>query len=163
MKTDRETLGPLLHDAARLIRRRFEQQTADLGLSSAQWRLLVHVLRENCVTQARLAEMLEIEPISVSRLVDRMEQAGWVRRVTDPNDRRLRKIVATPAAEAAGVRIQAAAKVVYQEALVGLPPGEQEILINGLIAITQNLSQLMANCPQSGTIASKGMGDAGAC
>ena len=81
------SLGPLLHDAARLIRRRFEQHTADLGLSSAQWRLLIHVLKEERVTQARLAERLEIEPISVSRLIDRMVQAGWVMRETDPNSK----------------------------------------------------------------------------
>ncbi len=65
-----------------------------MGLSSAQWRLLIHVLKEERVTQARLAERLEIEPISVSRLIDRMEQAGWVMRETDPNDRRVRLIVA---------------------------------------------------------------------
>ena len=57
-----------------LMRKRFEARASGLGLSSAQWRLLVRVAKEDGVAQARLAELLEIEPISVSRLVDRMEE-----------------------------------------------------------------------------------------
>lgn len=72
--TDR--LGFLLHDAARLMRRRFEARASGYGLSSAQWRLLVRVVKEAGVAQARLAELLEIEPISVSRLIDRMEEGA---------------------------------------------------------------------------------------
>lgn len=99
MKSDStRTLGFLLHDAARLLRRRFEGRGAEHGLSAAQWRLMVHVVRHGCgVSQARLAEALEIEPISVSRLVDRMEQGGWVERSPDPQDRRVRLIHPTGA------------------------------------------------------------------
>ena len=71
-ETDR--LGYLLHDASRLLRKRFEERAVGYGLSSAQWRLLARVFKEEGVTQARLAELLEIEPISVSRLIDRMEE-----------------------------------------------------------------------------------------
>lgn len=149
MKIDSDTLGPLLHDAARLIRRRFEQQTADLGLTSAQWRLLIHVLREDGVTQARLAERLEIEPISVSRLLDRMEQAGWIKRVAHPTDRRVRQIVATEAAEAVGTRLKDSAHSVYQEALEGLSAETQLALIGSLTTITQNLSRLCTTCSQT--------------
>ena len=58
--------GLLLHDAARLLRRRFEARGGEYGLSSAQWRLLVKLVREGRAAQSRLAELLEIEPISVS-------------------------------------------------------------------------------------------------
>ena len=149
MKIPSDSLGPLLHDAARLMHRRFEQQTADMGLSSAQWRLLIHVLREDGITQARLAEKLEIEPISVSRLLDRMEQAGWVRRIPHPTDRRVRQIVATEAAEAVGTRLKTSAESVYQEALSGLSPETQLALIGSLTTITQNLSRLCASCNQT--------------
>ncbi len=86
--TDR--LGFLLHDAGRLMRKRFEHHSGRYGLSSAQWRLLVRVFKEEGVAQARLAELLEIEPISVSRLIDRMQGAGWIERRTDMADRRVR-------------------------------------------------------------------------
>lgn len=145
MKPDTPSLGPLLHDAARLIRRRFEAHTADLGLSSAQWRLLIHVLRSERVTQARLAERLEIEPISVSRLVDRMEQAGWVARETDPQDRRVRQIVATQAALDIRESLFERANVVYAEALANIPPEAQQALHASLITLIQNLSDAIAS------------------
>jgi MarR family transcriptional regulator for hemolysin len=84
-----DQLGFLLHDSARLLRRAFERRAAAYGLSSAQWRLLAHVLRHGSIAQARLADLLEVEAISVSRLIDRMEQAGWVTRLPDPQDRRI--------------------------------------------------------------------------
>ena len=77
MVTDgKDRLGFLIHDAARLLRKRFEAKGSAYGLSAAQWRLLVRLVKEEGVAQARLAELLEIEPISVSRLLDRMEEGG---------------------------------------------------------------------------------------
>ena len=76
-----DRLGFLIHDAQRLMRKRFETRGAAYGLSSAQWRLMVRLVKEEGVEpQARLAELLEIEPISVSRLLDRMEEGGWIER-----------------------------------------------------------------------------------
>ena len=63
-----DRLGFLIHDSARLLRKRFETKGSAYGLSAAQWRLLVRLVKEEGVAQARLAELLEIEPISVSRL-----------------------------------------------------------------------------------------------
>ena len=114
MKPDPDQLGILLHDGARLIRRRFEQQAASYGLSSAQWRLLVQVLRTGGSTQARLADRLELEPISVSRLVDRMEQAGWVMRQPDPADRRIKVIVATETTHKLKAEVKAIAHAVRE-------------------------------------------------
>ena len=90
MSDDIEKLGLLIHDSARLMRRRFDARASAHGLSSAQWRLLVRVAKEPGIAQARIAELLEIEPISVSRLVDRMEDSGWIERRPDPADRRVR-------------------------------------------------------------------------
>lgn len=145
MKTDLDQLGLLLHDGARLIRRRFEQRAASYGLSSAQWRLLVHVLREGGVTQARLAERLEIEPISVSRLVDRMEQAGWVARQPDPGDRRIKVIIATQSTRQLQAEIKAIARSVYAEALAGLAPQARETLLCGLTTLNETLSKALTD------------------
>jgi MarR family transcriptional regulator, transcriptional regulator for hemolysin len=144
-----DQLGLLLHDAARLLRRRFEMRAAHFGLSSAQWRLLVHVLRETRVSQARLADRMEIEPISVSRLVDRMEQAGWVARVPDPDDRRVRVIVATEKTQSLREDLKSTASAVYEEALANLDPAGRAALLSGLGSVIAALSlpdDLPADC-----------------
>lgn len=133
-------LGSLLHDAARLVRKRFEIRAAAYGLSSAQWRLLVHVLREGSVPQARLADLLEIEPISVSRLIDRMQKSGWVTRQPDPTDRRVQRIVATENTQAIRHELRTMAADVYEEAMAGLDPAARDALFSGLMAINANMS-----------------------
>ena len=138
-------LGSLIHDAARLIRKRFEQQAISYGLSSAQWRLLVHVIREGAVSQARLADRLEIEPISVSRLVDRMEQAGWVTREADPNDRRIKMVVATEKAHEYKTDLRAMAGEVFEEAMAGIDPASRETVLHGLATISENLTHSLSN------------------
>lgn len=136
------TLGFLLHDASRLLRRRFEARGQRHGLSSAQWRLLVHLAREGSASQARIAELLEIEPISVSRLVDRMEQAGWVERGSDPNDRRVRLLQPSQKAMDAFEEVRLIAGEIYDRALEGLDAGERALLMRGLETVVANLGRM---------------------
>lgn len=150
MKLGLEKLAPLLHDASRAMRKRFEQRTQALGLSSAQWRLFIHLVREGSASQARLADLLDIEPISVSRLLDRMAAAGWVTREQDMSDRRVRVIVPTPKALQAYEQICSIANEVYDEALAGLSKQDREILVVGLNSIVKNLSDPgMSQCPSA--------------
>lgn len=135
-----ERLGFLIHDVARLMRKRFEARASGLGLSAAQWRLLVRVTKEEGIAQARLAELLEIEPISVSRLIDRMEEGGWIERRTDPSDRRVRIIHPTAKAREAYAGVKGIAGEVYEEALTGLSPEGRRSLVFGLNTIADNLS-----------------------
>lgn len=141
MKNASDSLGLMLHDASRAMRRTFELRAEQLGLSAAQWRLLVHLSREGRATQARLADLLEVEPISVSRLVDRMEVAGWVARQADPTDRRVRLVVPTQRMLDTYQAIKAMADEVYEQALAGLSGAERQALITGLRRIAQNLNQ----------------------
>lgn len=140
MNQNLDQFGFLLHFAARRMRKRFDQRVAQMGLSSAQWRLMVNVSRLGQSTQARLADVLEIEPISVSRLIDRMEAAGWVRREADPQDRRVKLIFPTPKALAAYAEIKLLANDVYGEALDGVCDADRAILLAGLNTIISNLS-----------------------
>ncbi|WP_274626599.1 MarR family winged helix-turn-helix transcriptional regulator [Arvimicrobium flavum] len=142
-ETDR--LGFLLHDAARLMRRRFEKRASSFGLSSAQWRLLVRVFKDEGVTQARLAELLEIEPISVSRLVDRMVEGGWIERRFDEKDRRVRQIFLTDRSRPIFGDMRAVAMDVFELALGGLSAEERHITINGLKTICANLTDCETN------------------
>ncbi len=136
----KESLGFLLNDATRLIRRRFEARAAELGLTSAQWRLLVHLMRNGPMPQARLADLLEIEPISVSRLVDRMQEAGWVTRCPDPNDRRIRIVEVTPKTIETVAQAKSIADDIYTRAFVGMDPGAHDILLDLLRQVIANLS-----------------------
>lgn len=135
-----DRLGFLVHDAARLLRKRFETKGAAYGLSAAQWRLLVRLVKEEGVAQARLAELLEIEPISVSRLLDRMEEGGWVERRQDASDRRVRMIFPTDKSREAFAAIRSVAGEVYDVALAGLSAEERQTLVKALNTMIANLS-----------------------
>ena len=137
---DIDRLGFLLHDASRLMRRRFERMASRYGLSSAQWRLLVRVFKEEGVTQARLAELLEVEPISVSRLIDRMTDAGWIERRLDENDRRVRQIFLTERSRTIFGEMRSVAAQVFESALFGLTPDERRVTLRGLNQICANLA-----------------------
>lgn len=139
-KTAIDQLGFLIHDVGRLLRRNFEKRGQEHGLSSAQWRLLVRVVREQNPTQARLAELMEIEPISVSRLVDRMEQGGWVKRCAHETDRRINRVVPTDKSLAAYSTIKAVAADVFEEALTGVGEDQRQALMSALVVMVNNLS-----------------------
>lgn len=140
-----DRLGFLLHDASRLMRKRFEQLAGRHGLSSAQWRLLVRVFKEEGVAQARLAELLEIEPISVSRLIDRMVDGGWIERRVDDSDRRVRQIFLTEHSRKIFGEMRGVAAQVFDCALTGLSPEERKATLHGLSTICSNLSDSLSD------------------
>jgi len=82
--------GYLLKDLGRLYTRRFEERAQALQLTLPQCKVLGHLSRNEGVSQARLAELAEIDPMSMVRILDHMEAEGWVERRDDPNDRRAR-------------------------------------------------------------------------
>src|SRR5436190_20361761 len=88
-------LGFLLHDVARLLRTRFDQRARALGLTRAQWSVLAHLSRQEGLNQSALADVLEVEPITLARLLDRLEAARLVERRPDPADRRARLLYLT--------------------------------------------------------------------
>src|SRR5690606_38856216 len=117
-------------DTARLLRKRFDQRTRSLGTTRAQWRVLFWLARQPGMNQARLAEMLEVEPITLCRMIDRMEQSGLVRREPDPADRRARLLFNT---DAAGPLLDSLRKVsteIHGEAMEGFTPEEIQDFVN---------------------------------
>jgi MarR family transcriptional regulator for hemolysin len=134
-----EKLGTLLQDATRKLWSRFEQRTASHGLSAAQWRLLGHLLHNGPSTQTALAALLEVEPISVSRLLDRMEQGGWLHREAHPDDRRARIVVVSEKARQIAPEAKAIVTTLYDEALAGLTDDERRVLQAALLKISENL------------------------
>jgi DNA-binding MarR family transcriptional regulator len=135
------SFGFLLHDIARLMRKKFDQRARSLGLSRAQWQLLVHLSRHEGINQSGLAEILEIESITVGRLVDRMAEAGWVERRADPDDRRARLLFTTEKVAPVMERMRELAEATRNEALAGLSPTQRDALTDTLIQVRGNLSQ----------------------
>ncbi|MBB6241329.1 MarR family transcriptional regulator [Rhodanobacter sp. MP1X3] len=87
-KTEDISFGYLLNDVTLLIRKHFDRRAVKFGLTRAQWRAVkVLYLREG-LRQTELAEFLEMEPIAVGRVIDRLQAAGFVERRPDPKDRR---------------------------------------------------------------------------
>jgi DNA-binding MarR family transcriptional regulator len=134
-----KSFGFALNDVARLLRKRFDQRVRGLGLSRAQWQLLAQLQRHEGINQSGLAELLELEPITVGRLIDRMEEAGWVERRADPADRRARLVFMTERARPVLARLRAVGEALRGEALAGLDAAERNALLHALGRIRANL------------------------
>jgi DNA-binding MarR family transcriptional regulator len=134
------SLGFLISDTARLMRRRFDQRARHLGLTRAQWQVLAHLQRNEGINQIGLADLLEVEPITLCRTVDRMEEGGWVERRPDPKDRRARLLFLTERARPLISQMRSIAEEIYAEALAGLPADTRELLTEMLMGMRANLS-----------------------
>lgn len=135
------SFGYVLFEAARLMSKRFDQRARHLGLTRAQCQVLVHLARHEGINQAGLAELLELEPISLARCLDRMEQAGWIERRPDPSDRRARLLYMTDKAKPVFDRILECGYATRMDALTGLAPDERESLLDLLQRVRGNLTE----------------------
>jgi DNA-binding MarR family transcriptional regulator len=135
-----DTIGVLVSDAARLLRRRFDAQARGIGVSRPQWQVLIALARSEGINQAALAERLEVETITVARMVDRLEDAGLVERRADPVDRRAWQLFLTPRARPLLAELQGVAAGVRAEMLAGFTPDEQALLHALLLRLRANLS-----------------------
>ena len=135
------SIGFLVGDVARLLRRNFNRRAQALGLSQAQWRALAYLARQQGVSQASLADRLEIQPITLVRLLDRLQAAGLVTRRPDPHDRRAFRLYLTDRAQPLLARMWSIAAQTREQALAGMPIQRQRMLIKSLQHLRQNLLQ----------------------
>jgi len=135
------SFGYLLFETARLMGKRFDQRAKLFGLTRAQCQVLARLVQKEGINQARLAELLELEPISLARCIDRMEQAGWVERRADPGDRRARLLYMTEKARPIFDQVLACAVETREEALSCLASAESERLVDLLMRVRANLSE----------------------
>src|SRR5260221_2914090 len=96
VESNAPTLGFLLHEVARLLRRRFEQNARGSGLTRSQWQVLAYLALNEGINQSGLADLLEIEPITLGRIVDKLQMLGLIERRPDPSDRRVLVLHLTP-------------------------------------------------------------------
>jgi len=129
----------LIHDIARLTKKYFDRRARMLDLTRAQWLALASLRRNPGMKQAELACHLEVEPMTVARLVDRLEEAGFVERRADKKDRRSKKLYLTKRAQGLITKIRALAIETRHEALYGITEKEHETLVELLHKIKHNL------------------------
>lgn len=133
--------GAMLTDTSRLLGKRFDQRLRFTGSTRAQWHAIFKISKSEGMKQAELAEALDVEPITLTRLLDRMEEGGWVVRQPDPNDRRARLLYLTDKAREALGPMRLVADDIYDEALAGLDKAERDQLLHLLARVRINLSK----------------------
>jgi len=153
-------VGFLMHEVARLMRAEFMRQVEHLGLTQAQWRALGNLARNQGIRQAQLAEILEIRPITLTRLIDRLQAAGLVERRADPDDRRAQRLFLTDAAEPLIRNLWAQAASVRKTAMAGLSAQQREQLIDTLVAMKSNLGRAEAEARVASAEAAAERGEA---
>ena len=136
-----ETIGFLLNDTARLFRRAFNARTRDSGITALQWRLITYLKRHEGIRQGPLAELIEVEPITLSRMVDRLVEAELVERRADPADRRSWRLFLTDKAQALLAELRPLAEAMLEEALEGIDEADRALLRETLERMRATLSR----------------------
>src|SRR3954453_3045918 len=134
-------LGFLLHDVARLLRKHFEQsaRSAGLGLTRSQWQVLAHLAKNEGIQQGALADLLEIEPITLVRLLDKLQELGLVERRPHATDRRIWLLFLKPSAGSVLAAMRSVGDLTRTEALAGVSDNDRERLMQTLTTMRGNL------------------------
>jgi MarR family transcriptional regulator, transcriptional regulator for hemolysin len=121
-----------LHDVARTLRTRFDRWARTYGLTRAQGVILARLYRQPGLSQIEMAAICEVEPITVGRLVDRLEARGLIERCADPTDRRINRLHLLPASEPIIAKIEAYRAELSDYLLDGVSAEERETVLNVL-------------------------------
>lgn len=130
-----------INDVARLLRTYADHKAASFGLTRAKWAVLARLDRFEGLKQNELADMLDLQPISLTRLLDRLSENGLIERRSDPNDRRAKRLFLTPAAYPLLERLSELGEDLMTTALAGLDQSETSALLTSLTTIKENLRQ----------------------
>lgn len=140
MSLDRDMLV-VMHDVARMMRTRFDQRAREYGMTRAQWIILARLERQPGMTQNEMAGLCEVEPITVGRLVDRLEANGLVERRLDPADRRIRRLHLLPASRSILDEIHRYKDGLFAAITDGLDPAVLETVTEALLHMKQRLAE----------------------
>jgi MarR family transcriptional regulator for hemolysin len=140
-----ETLPFEIGETAHALRKAFDRGAVGLGITRAQWKVLFKLTRRPGLRQIELADMLDIEPITLSRIVDRLEEAGLVERAADPADRRAWRLHVTAKAQPLVEKLRAVADEMAAEAFGGIDPKDIETARHVLGRVRENLCTTVMN------------------
>jgi DNA-binding MarR family transcriptional regulator len=138
---DGDNLGSLIADVSHLMRRAFDERARGIGVSRPQWRVLTMLRRHEGINQGGLADLIEVEPITLCRMVDRLQEADLVERRADPADRRAWRLYLTDKARALLEDMRPLALGLFDDAMAGLELEEREALFQMLARLRVNLSR----------------------
>jgi DNA-binding MarR family transcriptional regulator len=133
-----ETLPFEIGETAHALRKAFDRLAVGLGVTRAQWKVLFKLTRIPGLRQVELADMLELEPITLCRIVDRLEEAGLVERSRDPDDRRAWRLHVTAKAQPLIEKLQAVGAELVEQAFGGIDPKDIEIARRVLAQAREN-------------------------
>tara|TARA_R110000868_G_scaffold33856_7_gene122591 strand:- start:35 stop:532 length:498 start_codon:yes stop_codon:yes gene_type:complete len=150
-----QSLGFMVADVSRLMRREFNRRSQELGLSQSQWRALAFLSRQQGINQTTLADRLEIQPMTLVRLVDQLQESGWVVRTPDPEDRRAFQLHLTDKAAPLLERMWKIAAETQDHALTGLSGDDTQALLASLGLIKRNLADADSCMNRAETTAKK--------
>jgi len=140
-------LAFLINDVARLLRTYADQRAAAIGMTRAQWAVLVRLERAEGLKQAELADMLDLQPITLTRLVDRLCDNGLIERRSDPKDRRAKRLFLTAAARPLLERLHAFGETLMVDVLDGIDDASLADMLGRLGRIKDNLRQAIQHKP----------------
>ena len=136
-----DNIGQIMSDVSRLMRRAFDERARGIGVTRTQWQVLTMLARHEGINQGGLAELLDVEPITLCRMVDRLQEAGMVQRRADPSDRRAWRLFLTERANGLLGDLRPLALSLFDEAMNGLSTVERDALHLMLERIRVNLSR----------------------
>jgi MarR family transcriptional regulator, transcriptional regulator for hemolysin len=133
-----------LNDVARMLRTYADHKAAQFGITRAQWVVLVRLDRSEGLKQSELAEILDLQPISLTRLLDKLCECGLIERRGDPDDRRAKRLFLTPAARPLLQKLADLGEELMGTALAGVERESVERMIAQLAIVKENLRQAIA-------------------
>jgi MarR family transcriptional regulator, transcriptional regulator for hemolysin len=134
------SLGFLIYEVSRLIRRNFDKRVQPLGFTQAQWRTIAHIAHFEGCNQCTLAEVLEVKPITLSRILDKLQHAGWIERRQDTLDKRAFRLYLSKEGYKIMEKMQQYVMQTRAQAYAGLDRKEQKLLFQLLQKIKENLA-----------------------
>jgi MarR family transcriptional regulator for hemolysin len=134
----------LISDVARLMRTYVDQLARQYGMTRAQWAVLVRLERSEGLKQHELAEMLDLQPITLTRLIDRLCDSHMIERRADPHDRRAKRLFLTPAARPLLDRLFALSEGFMPKILAGIDEPAIERLVGELGIMKENLRHMIS-------------------
>ena len=134
-------VGFLIHDVSRMMRAWFDERAQAMGLTRAQWRVLVHLAGREGLNQSGLAEILELDTVTLGRHIDNLERDGWLERRPDPSDRRAWLLFLTDAARPTLGKMEDLAAQTMATAMAGVDEVAQARFMQTLALIKKNLSE----------------------
>ena len=146
-RSQKREIAFLINDVARLLRTYADQRAATFGMTRAQWAVLVRLERAEGLKQNELADMLDVQPITLTRLVDRLCDSGLIERRPDLNDRRAKRLYLTPAARPLIERLHVIGEVLMAEVVDGLDDGALDTMNKNFSRMKDNLRQAIQKKP----------------